>query len=70
VDHRHQRRGYGAAAMRHAVEYVRSRPGARRLGTSYHGEPGGPAGFYERIGFVPTGEVDDDGELEAVLELT
>ncbi|PFG40995.1 diamine N-acetyltransferase [Georgenia soli] len=70
VDHRHQGRGYGAAAMREVVDYVRSRPGARRLGTSYHGEAGGPAGFYERIGFVPTGEVDDDGEIEAVLELT
>jgi len=24
---------------------------------------GGPAGFYARIGFVPTGEHDPDGEI-------
>ncbi|WP_193312957.1 hypothetical protein [Georgenia subflava] len=51
------------------VDYVRTRPAARRIGTSYQGDADGPSSFYERIGFVPTGEVDEDGKTEAVLEL-
>jgi diamine N-acetyltransferase len=33
------------------------------------GEDGGPAGFYARLGFVPTGEVDMNGEVIARLPL-
>lgn len=32
-------------------------------------EPGGPARFYERLGFAPTGDVDGDGEVIMRLAL-
>jgi len=62
VDERHQGRGYGREIVSKVVELVRAE-GATELLTSYVPEPGGPAGFYQRLGFVPTGEVDPDGEI-------
>jgi diamine N-acetyltransferase len=66
IDRRKQRRGYGTAALDAVVAYVRSRPGADVLYTSAAQGEGGPQPFYERYGFVPTGEVVDD---EVVLRL-
>ena len=43
--------------------------GATELLTSYVPGEGGPAGFYARLGFVPTGEVDGDGEVIVRLPL-
>jgi diamine N-acetyltransferase len=68
IDERYQGRGYGAEVVRQVVELVRAE-GAAELLTSYVSEPGGPAGFYERLGFVPTGDVDDDGEVIMRLAL-
>jgi len=62
IDERYQGRGYGAAVVRHIAELVRAE-GATELLTSYVPEDGGPAGFYERLGFVPTGELDNNGEV-------
>jgi diamine N-acetyltransferase len=31
---------------------------------------GGPAGFYERLGFVPTGQLDMNGEVIVRLVLS
>ncbi|MEX1279201.1 MAG: GNAT family N-acetyltransferase, partial [Acidimicrobiia bacterium] len=61
----HQRLGYGRAAMALAIDEVRRR-GATQLWTSWVPGDDGPDGFYRRLGFEPTGEVDD-GELVAVL---
>ena len=33
------------------------------VSTSYIPEDGGPAGFYERLGFVPTGQLDMNCEV-------
>lgn len=63
-----QRRGYGTAAVRLAIEEVRARGGSE-LYTSWVPGEGGPGPFYERLGFVPTGELDDD-EIVARLTLT
>lgn len=68
VDARYQGRGYGARAMALLVEHVRSRPGATELRTSWVPGPGSPAAFYLRLGFEPTGEVDE-GEIVARLAL-
>ena len=68
IDHRHQGLGYGHEVVRQIVELVRSR-GATELLTSYALGDGSPAGFYQRLGFVPTGAVDDDGEVLASLPL-
>ena len=69
IDERHQGRGYGSAAARQVAELVRA-AGATELLTSYVPEDGGPAGFYERLGFVPTGDLDVNGEVIVRLVLT
>ena len=62
IDHRHQGKGYGQEVVRQIVELVRGQ-GATELLTSYVPGEGGPAGFYARLGFVPTGELDSAGEI-------
>jgi diamine N-acetyltransferase len=69
IDERHQGRGYGREVVRQVAELVGAE-GATELFTSYVPEDGGPAGFYKRLGFVPTGEVDGDGEIIMRLELS
>ena len=68
IDHRHQGLGYGHEVMRLVVDLVRSQGGTELL-TSYGRGEGGPAGFYEQLGFVPKGAVDADGEVLAALPL-
>lgn len=64
----HQGKGYGRRAVELLIEEVRSRPGARELLTSYVPGPGGPEGFYRRLGFQPTGTLDE-GEIVVRLAL-
>ena len=66
VDARHQGRGYGRAALDLVTEYLTTRPDATELYTSAVPGEGSPLPFYERYGFVQTGEVDDG---EVVLRL-
>jgi diamine N-acetyltransferase len=68
IDADRQRRGYGTAALDAVVGYVRRRPGADALYTSAGQGPGTPQPFYERYGFVPTGDVLD-GEVVLRLDL-
>ena len=68
IDHRHQGRGYGREVLRQVVELVRAQGGTELLTSHVPGE-GGPAGFYARLGFVPTGELDPDGEILLRLRL-
>jgi diamine N-acetyltransferase len=68
IDGRYQGHGYGTAVVRQVAELVRAE-GATELLTSYVPEDGGPAGFYQRLGFVPTGELDDNGEVIVRLRL-
>jgi len=63
-----QGRGYGTQAIQQLVEYVKTRPNARELGVSCGVGPGSPQGFYEKVGFVSTGEFDD-GELVLKMSL-
>lgn len=67
IDAAHQRRGHGRAALALAIDHLRS-VGATELYTSWVQGPGGPEDFYLRLGFVPTGELDDD-EIVARLDL-
>jgi GNAT superfamily N-acetyltransferase len=62
IDHRHQGQGYGQQVVRQVVELVRGQ-GGTELFTSYVSGEDGPAGFYARLGFVPTGELDPAGEV-------
>ena len=68
VDSRYQRLGYGQEVVRQVVGLVRAH-GATELLTSHVPGEGGPAGFYARLGFVPTGGVDPDGEILLRLDL-
>ena len=68
IDARYQGHGYGRRAVELVVEYVKTRPGARALMTSCVPGDGSPCPFYERLGFVPTGEVDE-GEIVLCLAL-
>lgn len=68
VDHRHQGRGHGSAAVRLVADAVRA-AGAAELGTSCVSGEGTPQPFYEALGFVPTGEVDSHGEVHLALDL-
>lgn len=69
VDARHQRRGLGRAAVALVADAVAA-DGATELLTSCVPGPGSPQPFYEGLGFVPTGEVDPDGEVILSLDLT
>lgn len=61
VDQQHQGRGIGAAVVKAVVEIV-SAEGASELLTSFVPAEDGPGGFYARLGFLPTGDVDSEGE--------
>jgi diamine N-acetyltransferase len=69
IDQQYQGRGYGREILSRISELIRAE-GATELLTSYVPEPGGPAGFYERLGFVPTGERDENGEIIVRLVLS
>lgn len=59
----YQGSGYGRQAIAHLVEYVKTRPNATELLVSHVKDwPGNPGPFYEKLGFVYTGE-EDHGEL-------
>ena len=69
IDQRYQHLGFGRGAMALVHQYVRSRPGGDRIYLSYVPAEGGPEPFYKALGYLDTG-VEDEGELEAVLDLT
>jgi diamine N-acetyltransferase len=61
VDEGHQGRGIGRAIVDEVVRLVRAEGAAELLTGRGMGE-GNPGGFYERLGFAPTGEIDMDGD--------
>jgi diamine N-acetyltransferase len=68
IDARFQALGFGKQALNQLVEHVKTRPGASELGVSCVPAPDGPCPFYEKFGFVYTGE-EDEGELVMTLKL-
>ena len=68
VDARHQGRGYGREIVRMVTDLVR-REGGGELFTSHVPGDGSPAGFYARLGFVPTGDLDPNDEIILRLDL-
>lgn len=69
VDQRYQGLGYGRRAVELLIDYVRTLPNAAELLVSAVPGDGTPIPFYERLGFVRTGEVMD-GEDVLRLDLT
>ncbi len=68
IDARYQKLGFGRQALQLLIEHVKTRPNATELFLSYVPKESGPRGFYEKLGFVHTGE-EEDGELVMRLEL-
>lgn len=68
VDERHQGRGIGRRVVAQVAAIVRAEGGTELL-TSYVDARGGPAPFYARLAFVPTGERDSEGEIIVRLDL-
>ncbi|MEU1290648.1 GNAT family N-acetyltransferase [Kitasatospora sp. NPDC005856] len=65
IDAERQRGGYGRFAVEQVCAEIRRRGGSR-VTVTYHPGPDGPAEFYARLGFRPTGELSGD---QAVAEL-
>jgi SAM-dependent methyltransferase/RimJ/RimL family protein N-acetyltransferase len=66
IDKNYQRMGFGGKAMEKVLAHVRSIPSAKELMVSYVPGAGDPSAFYEKFGFVDTGEWDDG---ERVMKL-
>ena len=62
IDHEHQGKGYGRQAVEQVMDLIRAAGGTELL-TSYVEGNGSPLGFYSKLGFVPRGDVDPDGEI-------
>jgi len=60
IDARYQKLGFAKRALEILFDYVRTRPGAKELLVSYVPGESGPQGFYEKLGFVPTGEMEEN----------
>lgn len=69
IDQRYQKLGFAKRALELLIQRVRTRPNTKKLGVSCvpDGEES-PCPFYLKMGFVPTGEVDD-GEVVMSLAL-
>ncbi len=68
IDRDHQHRGLGREVVTTIADLVRSE-GGTELMTSFVDEPEGPRDFYLGLGFVPTGELDEEGEVLLALPL-
>ncbi|MCE7986694.1 MAG: GNAT family N-acetyltransferase [Caldilinea sp. CFX5] len=62
IDVRYQKQGYGRQAMALLFAHVKTLPKGDALYTSCVPAEGGPCPFYEKLGFVYTGD-EEDGEL-------
>lgn len=68
IDERFQGMGFGRRALEQVFDYVRTRPGATELLTSYVPGDGNAGPFYEKLGFAHTGR-EEDGEIVLRLDL-
>ena len=69
IDRGRQREGYGTAALNLVSSYFRDR-GNREMWTTAGEGDGSPIPFYERYGFVRTGDIVFDNEVLLRLDLT
>lgn len=61
IDAAHQDRGYGKAAILAVVEYIRARyPHSECLNLTVCSDNTNARRLYEKLGFIPTGDVYDD----------
>jgi diamine N-acetyltransferase len=62
IDERYQKYGYGRQALELLFAHVKTLPDGDALYTSCVPATGSPGPFYEKMGFIYTGE-EEDGEL-------
>ncbi len=62
IDQKHQGQGHGLHALSVLCQRL-AEQGAKELHTSCVPGGDGPLAFYMRLGFAPTGETDEDGEI-------
>ena len=68
IDERYQRRGYGSEVVKQVARIVHENGGSELL-TSCVQASDGPEAFYRRLGFEPTGDFDENGEVILTLKL-
>lgn len=68
IDKRQQGRGYGREAIRLVADVIRVNEATELLTSCVPGDEG-PELFYRRLGFSPTGELDEKGEIILSLKL-
>lgn len=68
IDKAHQKKDFGRRALQLLIDYVKTRPGAKKLLCSYVPGEGGPKDFYLKYGFKPNGD-KDGGEIVIELQL-
>ena len=68
IDNRFQRCGFGRRAVELLIARIKRQPGARQLLVSVVPDEGSAIPFYEKLGFVDTGRVED-GERVFTLSL-
>ncbi len=66
IGEKFQKKGYGKKAVLLLIDFLKSEYSAKKLLVSCVPEEGGPEPFYAKLGFIPTGEYDDD---EKIMEL-
>ena len=67
IDEKFQGHGYGYKALELVIEHVKSLPNSTEFLLSYVPKEGNPKGFYEKLGFLDTGEIEE-GEVIMKLE--
>jgi len=68
IDQKQQNKGYGRKAVEAAIELLQTQNGSKEFSLSYQPENIVARHLYQSIGFVETGEMEDD-EIVARLEL-
>ncbi|MFK7801926.1 MAG: GNAT family N-acetyltransferase [Anaerolineae bacterium] len=67
IDAAHQGKGYGAKVLKLLIDRIKALPNATEMTLSVDPGEGNAAPFYEKFGFVDTGEIED-GEMVFVLK--
>jgi diamine N-acetyltransferase len=60
VDEKYQKRGYGRVAKIQAIDNIKARPDVEEIVTSFVPENQVAANLYVSLGFVDTGEIEED----------
>jgi len=68
IGRKHQGKGYGRAALAHALDEIRATPGVKKVSIGYMPENPVAKSFYANFGFAEVG-TDEDGEIIAELKL-